>query len=244
MPRYESRHEPIDATIRARAMVDEGLRTYMLRVYNYMAGGVALTGLVAYVTSQLAASDPAIANLLYTSPLRWVIILAPLAFVFFLSFRIASLSVEAAQVAFWLFSAVMGLSLSSIFLVYTGQSIAQTFFVTAATFAGLSLYGYTTQRDMSGWGAFLFMGVIGIIIATLVNLFLRSSALQFALSVVGVLLFAALTAYDTQRIKEGYFAAREEAVLVAKGAIMGALSLYLDFINIFVSLLNLFGRRE
>jgi uncharacterized protein len=244
MPLHNAQYGQQDTAVRAGAEVDEGLRAYLLRVYNYMAAGVALTGVVAYLTSRLAASDPAVAQLLYGSALRWVIILAPLAFVFFLSFRISSISVAAAQVAFWLFSAVMGLSLSSIFLVFTGQSIARVFFVTAATFAGLSLYGYTTQRDMSGWGAFLFMGVLGIVIAALVNLFLQSSALQFAVSIVGVLVFAALTAYDTQRIREGYFAMREEAAFVAKGAIMGALSLYLDFINIFVSLLNLFGQRE
>jgi FtsH-binding integral membrane protein len=181
---------------------------------------------------------------LFNSPLKWVVMLAPLGFVMFLGFRIQQMSVGAAQAMFWLFAAVMGVSLSSIFLVFTGQSIAQIFFITAATFGALSLWGYTTKRDLSGWGSFLFMGVVGIVIAALVNLFLQSSALMFAISAVGVLVFAGLTAYDTQRIKDGYLEMRGNAELVAKGAIMGALSLYLDFINMFVMLLNLFGNRN
>jgi FtsH-binding integral membrane protein len=164
--------------------------------------------------------------------------------VFYLSFRVNKMSVSSAQTAFWLFAAVMGVSLSSIFLVFTGQSITQVFFVTAGAFAGLSLYGYTTRKDLSGWGSFLIMGVIGIIIAALLNLFLQSSGLQFAISVIGVLVFAGLTAYDTQQIKDGYYEVRNNAEAVAKGAIMGALSLYLDFINMFTSLLSLFGSRE
>ena len=170
--------------------------------------------------------------------------LAPLAFVFFLSFRIYKMSVPAAQIAFWAFAGVMGLSLSSIFLVYTGQSITQVFFVTAAAFGGLSLYGYTTKRNLSAWGTFLFMGLIGVVIASLVNLFLQSSALQFAISVIGVLVFAGLTAYDTQRIKDGYYEVMGDATAMTKGAIMGALNLYLDFINLFVMLLQLFGSRR
>jgi FtsH-binding integral membrane protein len=154
------------------------------------------------------------------------------------------MSVGTAQLSFWLFAAVMGVSLSSIFLVFTGQSITQVFFVTAAAFGALSLYGYTTKKDLSGWGSFLIMGVFGIIIAALVNLFLQSSALQFAISVIGVLVFAGLTAYDTQQIKDNYYAVMGDSVAVAKGAIMGALNLYLDFINMFVSLLSLFGSRE
>ena len=160
---------------------------------------------------------------LYTSPLKWVVMLAPLGFVLFLGARMQQMSVGAAQIAFWLFAAVMGVSLSSIFLVFTGQSITQIFFVTAATFGALSLWGYTTKRDISGWGSFLFMGVVGIVIAALVNLFLQSSALQFAISVIGVLVFAGLTAYDTQRIKDGYLMVRGDAAMVAKSAIMGAL---------------------
>ena len=237
---------------RTDVAVDEGLRAYMLRVYNYMAGGVFLTGIVAYLTSSAAMTRgptgaralTEFGQLIYVSPLKWVIMLAPLAFVFFLSFRIYKMSVPAAQIAFWLFAAVMGLSLSSIFLVYTGESIAQVFFVTAAAFGGLSLYGYTTKRDLSAWGTFLFMGLIGIIIASLVNLFLQSSALQFAISVIGVLVFAGLTAYDTQRIKDGYYEVMGDTTAMAKGAIMGALNLYLDFINLFVMLLQLFGKRD
>jgi FtsH-binding integral membrane protein len=181
---------------------------------------------------------------LFTTPLMYVLIFAPLAFVFFLAWRINTMSVSAAQIAFWLFAAVMGASLSSIFLRYTATSITQVFFVTAAAFGALSLYGYTTKKDLSGWGSFLIMGVFGIIIAGIVNLFLQSGALQFAISVIGVLVFAGLTAYDTQRIKDGYYQVMGDATAATKGAIMGALSLYLDFINMFTSLLSLFGSRE
>jgi len=250
---------------RTDVAVDEGLRAYMLRVYNYMAAGVALTGIVAYlVFSYAVTTDPALAatigsrtialhrgmyltpfgQAIFLSPLKWVVMLAPLAFVFFLSWRIYRMSLGAAQLAFWLFAAVMGASLSSIFLVYTGNSITQVFFVTAAAFGALSLYGYTTQRDLSGWGSFLIMGVIGIVIAALVNLWLQSSALQFAVSVIGVLVFAGLTAYDTQQIKDNYYTVMGDATATAKQAIMGALNLYLDFINMFVMLLQLFGNRE
>jgi FtsH-binding integral membrane protein len=240
------------STTRTDVRVDEGLRSYMLGVYNYMAAGVALTGITAYLLSTMtfvvneagAKALTPLGQALYASPLKWVIMLAPLAFVFFLSFRINKMSVGAAQIAFWAFAAVMGLSLSSIFLIFTGQSIVQVFFVTAAAFAALSVWGYTTKKDISGWGSFLFMGVVGIIIAALVNIFLQSSALQFAISAIGVLVFAGLTAYDTQQIKDGYYEIRHDATLVAKGAIMGALSLYLDFINMFTSLLSLFGSRE
>jgi len=212
-----------------------------------MAAGVALTGIVAYLTYSMAVQNGGLTpfgETLFNSPLKWVVMLAPLGFVMFLGFRIQQMSVGTAQAMFWLFAAVMGLSLSSIFLVFTGESIAQIFFITAATFGALSLWGYTTKRDLSGWGSFLFMGVVGIVIAALVNLFLQSSALMFAISAVGVLVFAGLTAYDTQRIKDGYLEMRGNAELVAKGAIMGALSLYLDFINMFVMLLNLFGNRN
>jgi len=232
---------------RTGAAVDEGLRSYMLGVYNYMAAGVALTGIVAYLTFAMAVQNGALTpfgQTLYTSPLRWVVMLAPLGFVFFLGFRIQKMSLGAAQASFWAFAAVMGLSISSIFLVFTGQSIAQIFFITAATFGALSLYGYTTKRDLSAWGSFLFMGVVGIIIAMVVNIFLQSSALQFAISVIGVLVFAGLTAYDTQRIKDGYYMVAGSAELVAKSAIMGALALYLDFINMFMFLLQLFGNRN
>ncbi len=232
------------SVVRTGAVVDEGLRAYMLRVYNYMSAGVALTGVVAYFTAQAATSNPAVAQALYQSPLKWVIMFAPLAFVMFLSFRVYKMSPGAAQIAFWAFAAVMGISLSAIFLVFTGASIAQVFFVTAAAFASLSVYGYTTKKDLTGWGSFLIMGVVGIILAALLNLFLQSSGLSFAINVIGVLVFAGLTAYDTQQIKDGYYAVRDDAALMTKSAIMGALSLYLDFINMFTMLLQLVGNRE
>jgi len=252
MAEIDNRYAAARVGARTDVAVDEGLRAYMLRVYNYMAGGVLFTGIVAYLASQAAMTRgptgarqlTEFGQLIYVSPLKWVIMLAPLAFVFFLSFRIYKMSVPAAQIAFWAFAGVMGLSLSSIFLVYTGQSISQVFFVTAAAFGGLSLYGYTTKRDLSAWGTFLFMGVIGVVIASLVNLFLQSSALQFAISVIGVLVFAGLPAYDTQRIKDGYYEVMGDATAMTKGAIMGALNLYLDFINLFVMLLQLFGKRD
>ncbi len=209
------------------AAIDQGLRSYMLSVYNYMAGGLAITGVVAFLAFSLAV----------------VVMLAPLGLVFFLSARISSMSVAAAQISFWVFAGLMGLSLSSIFLLYTQNSITQVFFVTAAAFGGLSLYGYTTKRDLSAMGSFLIMGVIGILIASLVNIFLQSSALQFAVSVIGVLVFAGLTAYDTQRIKEMYFSG-DALATASKKAIMGALALYLDFINMFMFLLQLFGNRR
>lgn len=218
--------------------IDEGLRSYMLSVYNYMAGGLAITGLVAYFSVQFG-----IYQQIAATPLIWVVMLAPLGMVFFLSARISKMSTAGAQAAFWIFAALMGLSLASIFLVYTQSSIARVFFITAAAFGGLSLYGYTTKKDLSGWGSFLIMGVIGIIIASIVNLFLGSSALQFAISVIGVLVFAGLTAYDTQRIKEMYYVG-DDGTVAGRKAIMGALSLYLNFINMFVMLLSLFGNRE
>ena len=230
----------------AGAAIDEGLRSYMLRVYNLMAMGLAITGVAAYGTSVMAVSNGQLTQLgtmLYASPLKWVVMLAPLALVFFLSFRINKMSVAAAQTTFWVFSALMGLSLSSIFLIYTGQSIVQTFFITAASFGALSLWGYTTKRDLSGMGSFLFMGLIGIIIAMVVNIFLQSSALQFAISAIGVLVFAGLTAYDTQKIKEMYYEA-DGAAVAGRKAIMGALRLYLDFINLFLFLLQFLGNRE
>jgi len=237
-------------TARAGAAVDQGLRAYMLRVYNYMALGLAITGAAALGTFLLAvdrsggvAQLTGFGKLIYTSPLKWVIIFAPLAMVFFLSFGIQRLSVAAAQLTFWAYAALVGVSLSAIFLVYTGQSITQVFFVTAAAFGALSLYGYTTQRNLSAFGSFLVMGLFGIIIASIVNIWLASSALQFAVSVIGVLIFAGLTAWDTQRIKEMYFEGDDE-VLAGRKAIMGALSLYLDFINLFMMLLQLFGRKD
>jgi uncharacterized protein len=230
-------------TAGAEAGIDVGLRDYMLRVYNYMASGLALTGIVAFVAAYGGAHS-FIAGI-YHTPLMWLIILAPLGFVMVLSYGINRMQATTAQALFWAFAGVMGLSMSTIFLVYTGASIARVFFITAGTFAGMSLYGYTTRRDLSGMGSFLFMGLIGIIIASLVNLFLQSPALYFALSVAGVLVFVGLTAWDTQRIKEMYFSYQyADGQTAGKTAIMGALSLYLDFINLFMFLLQLFGTRR
>jgi uncharacterized protein len=243
------------------AAIDEGLRSYMLKVYNYMGVGLVVTGLVAYFGNAFATtSDPAQAvaqltngtmltswgALLYTSPLMWVIAFAPLAFVLVLSFGINKLSGATAQILFWVFAAVMGLSLSSIFMVYTDASIAKVFFISAATFGAMSLYGYTTKRDLTAMGSFLFMGLIGIIIASLVNLFLASSMLQFIVSVVGVLVFSGLTAWDTQRLKNDYIYGYASAGgdIAERAAITGALSLYLNFINLFTLLLQLLGQRE
>jgi FtsH-binding integral membrane protein len=219
--------------------IDEGLRAYMLAIYNYMGLGLAMTGLTAFVV----ATSPPLMAVIFGTPLKWVVMLAPLAFVFFLSARVHRMSVSAAQLTFWAFAIVMGLSMASIFLVFTGTSIARVFFITAATFGAVSLYGYTTKRDLSQFGSFLVMGLIGIVIASLVNLFLGSSALQFAISVIGVLVFTGLTAWDTQRLKEEYVESAGSE-LVAKQAIMGALSLYLNFINLFMMLLQLFGQNR
>ena len=224
--------------------VDEGLRAFMLGIYNNMALGLAITGLVAYGVYAWAASDPAVAQTLYGSPLRWVIIFAPLAFVFGLSAGINRMSPATARLAFFAYAAVMGLSLSSIFIVYTGESIARTFFITAASFGALSLYGYTTKRDMSGMGSFLMMGLIGLILASVVNIFLASSGMQFAISVIGVLLFSALTAYDTQRLKNTYDFVANDVTAAGRASIIGALQLYLDFINLFMFLLQFMGNRE
>ena len=217
--------------------VDAGLRAHMIRVYNYMASGVALTGVVAYFTNQYFGQA------LQGSPLMWVLILAPLGLVFFLSFRINSLSVSTARALFFVYAALLGASLSVIFTAYTDASITRVFFVSAASFGALSLWGYTTQRDLTGMGSFLMMGLIGIIIASLVNLFWPNGMLQFVISVIGVIVFAGLTAYDTQKIKEIYDPSDAEAVSGRK-AVMGALTLYLDFINLFLMLLRLFGDRR
>lgn len=233
------------------AEIDAGLRAYMLGVYNYMTLGLAVTGLVALGAYMLAVAHVAphqvaltsFGHLLYATPLRWVIILSPLAFIFFLGARSHAMSAATARNLFLAFSAVMGLSMSSLLLVFTGASIARVFFITAAAFGGLSLYGYMTQRDLSAFGSFLVMGVWGLVIAGLVNLFLHSSGLQFALSIIAVLVFAGLTAWDTQNIKDMYFEGDGYEV-AQKKSIFGALSLYLDFINMFQSLLYLFGGRN
>lgn len=235
--------QTIDARQGAGVAIDQGLRAHMLRVYNYMGLGLAITGVVAFFFNQWVISSPEMVQLVYGSPLQWVIALAPLAFVMVLSFGINRLSFATAQLVFWGFAVAMGLSLASIFLVYTGTSIARTFFITAATFGAMSLYGYTTKRDLTGMGSFLFMGLIGLIIASVVNIFMASSALAFGISVIGVLIFVGLTAYDTQKIKEMYYEADGSEVM-GKKALMGALSLYLDFINLFLMLLRLFGNRD
>jgi FtsH-binding integral membrane protein len=255
MAQYDNRWANAGSVARntSTVAVDEGLRTYMLRVYNYMAGGIALSGITAYLTYSMAVAQTKAAGglvltpfgqALFLSPLKWVVMLAPLAFVMYLSFRVYKMSETAAQISFWAFAAVMGVSLSSIFLVFKLGSITQIFFVTAAAFAALSVYGYTTKKDLTGMGTFLIMGVIGLILASLVNIFLQSSGLSFAVSALGVLIFAGLTAYDTQQIKDNYYAVGGDASVLGKTAIMGALNLYLDFINMFTSMLQLFGDRE
>jgi hypothetical protein len=222
-----------------RVLFDEGLRQHMLRIYNYMGLGLVMTGLVAFIVG----TTPALYVPIFSTPLKWVVMLAPLAFVLLFSFRMESMSASGAQTLFWAFGAVMGLSLASIFLVFTGTSIARTFFIAAAMFGATSLYGYTTKRDLSQFGSFLIMGLIGVVIASLVNLFLASSALQFAISVIGIVVFVGLTAWDTQSIKEQY-AENFDAESKQKLAVFGAFSLYLNFINIFQLLLNFTGQRE
>jgi FtsH-binding integral membrane protein len=221
-----------------RATRDVGLRSYMLSVYNYMASGILLTGIVAmlFANSGMAAQVMA-------TPLRWLIILAPLGFVMVMSFGMNRLSTGTLQALFWGFATVMGLSMSTIFLVYTGVSIAQTFFAVSAGFAGLSLWGYTTKKDLSGFGTFLIMGVVGLLVAMVVNIFLKSPAMAMAISAIGVLLFAGLTAYDTQKIKSMY-AHVAGTDMMGKVVIMGALNLYLDFINMFTFLLSFMGDRR
>lgn len=231
------------------AAVDEGLRAHMNKVYGLMSVGMLVTAAAAYGISTMAvAPNGTLSPLgvaLYTSPLKWLVMFAPLIFVFAFGAALNRLSVQGATVMFYAFAAVMGISLSSIFLVFTGLSIVTTFLVTAIAFAGLSLWGYTTKKDISGWGSFLIMGVIGLLVASLVNIFLASPAMQFAISAIGVLIFAALTAYDTQNIKNTYLAMRESGEeFLGKTAIIGALQLYLDFINLFTFLLQFMGQRE
>jgi uncharacterized protein len=251
------------------AVVDQGLRAYMLRIYNYMALGLAITGFAALGVYMLAVTGDAasagrviqrgleipaqvrpgvfltsIGVLLYQSPLKWVVILAPLAMVFFFTFRLERMRVSTAHATFWLFAALIGVSLSSLALVYTHASIAKVFFITAASFGAVSLYGYTTQRELSGMGSFLIMGLFGLIIASLVNFWLKSDMMQFIISIIGVLVFAGLTAWDTQRLKSEYIYGSLQGDIAEKSAISGALSLYLNFINMFTFLLQLFGQRE
>lgn len=222
-----------------QAGIDLGLRSHMVRVYMYMALGLALTGLVAF----FAASSPELMTAIFTTPLKWVVMLAPLGMVIYLSARIGSMSFSTAQMVFWIYAGMMGLSLSAIFLVFTGESIARLFFITSSVFGAMSLYGYTTRKDLTAMGSFLMMGVVGIVIASVVNMFLHSSAMQMMISVIGVLVFTGLTAYDTQQIKESYLES-DTGDISGKKAILGALQLYLDFINLFISLLQLFGDRR
>jgi uncharacterized protein len=243
---------------RGQVEVDQGLRAFMLGVYNNMVLGLAVSALVALGVNKLAVAGSqtdAVARIgsvyltsfgkaLYGSPLMWVVALAPLAFIFFFSFRMDRMSAATARTTFLAFAAVMGASLSTLLIRYTGASVVQVFFVTAAAFGGLSLYGYTTSRSLSGIGSFLVMGLIGLIIASLVNVFLASSALQFAISVIGVVIFAGLTAYDTQKLKEMYLYGNFDQEAAAKVSVFGALTLYLDFINMFQFLLSLMGNRN
>jgi FtsH-binding integral membrane protein len=222
----------------AQLGIDVGLREYMLRVYNYMASGLALTGIVAYI----AAASGFYASIAHT-PAIWLVILAPLGLVMLMSFGINQMRASTLQTVFWLYAGLMGLSMAMIFLVFTGASIARVFFITAGTFSAMSLYGYTTRADLSRFGSFLFMGLIGIILASLVNIFLASSAVQFAISVIGVIVFTGLTAWDTQQIKEMYYVG-DDGEIAGKKAIMGALRLYLDFINLFMMLMQLLGTRR
>jgi uncharacterized protein len=235
---------------RTDVAIDAGLRAYMIRVYNYMTAGVALTGLVAWFTFSAAVTDAggslqltSFGHAIFASPLMWVFVLAPLALVFVLSFGINRLSAGTALMLFFVYAGLLGLSLGSIFLVYTGASITRVFFISAATFGAMSLYGYTTQRDLSGVGSFMMMGLIGIIIASLINIFLKSTGLDWAISIIGVLVFVGLTAYDTQSIKEMY-SVNDDGTVAGRKAVMGALRLYLDFINLFLMLLRLFGDRR
>jgi len=231
-------------------LYDAGLRAYMLRVYNYMLVGLSLTGVTAWLTANTAFGALFIQQTVVDGHLAigltglgLVALFAPLGLVLFLSFRIQKMSVSAAQTTFWIYAGLMGISIAPVLLVYTGASVAQVFFITAATFGAMSLYGYTTGRDLSGFGSFLFMGLIGIIIASVVNMFVHSSMMQFVISVIGVLIFTGLTAYDTQSIKESY-SANMDGTASGRGAIMGALRLYLDFVNLFLMLIQLLGNRR
>lgn len=219
--------------------IDQGLRSYLSQVYMFMAFGLILTGGAAYAV----ANVPAMLQLVFGTPLKWLVIFAPLGLVFFLSFRIGSLRYSTAQALFWLYSALVGVSLASIFLMYTGTSIARVFFITSSMFGAMSLYGYTTRKDLSGMGSFMFMGLIGVIIASLINIFLQSNAMQFVISVIAVIVFTGLTAYDTQAIKLMYYEGDAEEIM-GKKALIGALRLYLDFLNLFLAMLHLFGDRR
>ena len=236
---------------KSAVVMDEGLRAYMLKVYNYMATGILLTGIVALLTFKMSVEEISSAGIILTpfggaifnSGLKWVIMLAPLAVVFYMSFGINKMSASKAQTTFWVFAGLMGLSLSSLLLYYTGMSVTRVFFICSATFGAMSIYGYTTKRDLTKLGSFLMMGLIGIIIASIVNIFMKSPMMYFVISILGVLIFVGLTAYDTQKIKNMYYAG-DSSDIEGKKALMGALRLYLEFINLFILLLQLFGQRR
>ena len=247
-----NRQNIFQATSAKTAVWDAGLRAYMLKVYNYMATGVLLTGIISLISFKLSAdinaSGQIIAltnygNAIFNSGLKWLVMLAPLAVIFYMSFGINKMSTSKAQTVFWIFTILMGLSLSWVLIVFTEISVARVFFITSATFGAMSIYGYTTKRDLTKLGSFLMMGLIGIIIASLVNIFLKSTMMHFVISILGVLIFVGLTAYDTQKIKNMYQSS-DTGELIGKKAIMGALTLYLDFINLFIMLLRLFGQRR
>ena len=233
-------------------IIDEGLRAYMLKVYNYMASGIFLTGIISLFLFKLSVvmtpdgsitGLTSVGNALYNSALMWIVMLAPLGVGFYMSFGIRKMSAAKAQGTFWVFAALMGASLSSIFILYTPWSITRVFFITAGTFGAMSIYGYTTKRDLTKLGSFLMMGLFGIIIASIVNMFMQSAMMYYVISILGVLIFVGLTAYDTQKIKNIY-TATDSGEIMAKKAVMGALTLYLDFINLFIMLLRLFGQRR
>ena len=240
----------------SEAIIDQGLRAYMLKVYNYMASGVLLTGIISLLVFKFSGgmnitlgsagftglTDP-FGELLFNSGFKWLVMLAPLGIVMYLSFGISKMSASKAQSTFWVFAALMGASLASIFIVYTQMSIARVFFITSGTFGAMSIYGYTTKRDLTKLGSFLMMGLFGIIIASIVNIFMQSTMMYFVISILGVLIFVGLTAYDTQKIKNMYMVS-DSGELMGKKAVMGALTLYLDFINLFIMLLRLFGQRR
>ena len=246
---FNRQNTNVKSSVADSHVIDQGLRSYMLKVYNYMGSALLVTGIVALLTFKFAVLSLSplqftpLGNSLYSSGLAWVVMLAPLGVVLYMSFGIAKMSASKAQTVFWIFAALMGISLSSIFVIYTETSITRVFFITAGTFGAMSIYGYTTKRDLTKFGSFLMMGLIGIIIASIVNIFMKSGMMYFVISVLGVLIFVGLTAYDTQKIKNMYLAS-DGSEMLGKKAVMGALTLYLDFINLFIMLLRLFGQRR
>ena len=246
---FNRQNTNVKSSVADSHVIDQGLRSYMLKVYNYMGSALLVTGIVALLTFKFAVLSLSplqftpLGNSLYSSGLAWIVMLEPLGVVLYMSFGIAKMSASKAQTVFWIFAALMGISLSSIFVIYTETSITRVFFITAGTFGAMSIYGYTTKRDLTKFGSFLMMGLIGIIIASVVNIFMKSGMMYFVISVLGVLIFVGLTAYDTQKIKNMYLAS-DGSEMSGKKAVMGALTLYLDFINLFIMLLRLFGQRR